>query len=71
MHNACNTQCLGLCWGRGATFNIRITVEIFDLCVYFILHKKIHDRKTESLSKEHYNIFFHDNLTFYLSQCYL
>ena len=58
MHNACSTQCLGLCWRVGATLNIRITVEIFDLCVYFLLHKKIYDRNTVVTLRTLYYIFF-------------
>jgi hypothetical protein len=42
----------------GSALNRTITVEIFDLCFYFMLHKKIHDRKTELLPREHCKIYF-------------
>jgi hypothetical protein len=44
--------------GAGGQSYTTITAKIFDICVYFILHKQIYDRKTESLPEEHYNFFF-------------
>lgn len=44
--------------GGGSTLNIRITVEIFDLCIYFLLHKKIYDRNTVVTLGTLYYIFF-------------